>query len=97
MKRRTARFRCHYHKYLKGEKTSTNPIATIFAWTGALAKRGELDGNTELVSFAKKMEAAVLETVGSGSMTGDLARITELENVTVLGLEEFLEAVAERL
>ncbi len=87
----------HYHKYLKGEKTSTNPIATVFAWTGALAKRGELDGLSELTAFANRMEEAVLETVSSGLMTGDLAKITEKQNVTVLGLEEFLNAVAEKI
>ncbi|MBE7064854.1 MAG: NADP-dependent isocitrate dehydrogenase [Ruminococcaceae bacterium] len=87
----------HYHKYLAGEKTSTNPIATIFAWTGALAKRGEMDGIDELVSFAKRMEDAVLETVGSGYMTGDLALISELPEKHVLDLDEFLNKVASNL
>ncbi|MBQ8828253.1 MAG: NADP-dependent isocitrate dehydrogenase [Clostridia bacterium] len=87
----------HYHKYLNGEKTSTNPIATIFAWTGALARRGELDGITELTAFAKRMEQSVLETVASGYMTGDLALISELEEKHVLDLEEFLVKVAENL
>jgi isocitrate dehydrogenase len=87
----------HYHKYLKGEKTSTNPIATVFAWTGALAKRGELDGNAELTAFAKRVEEAVLEAVAGGFMTGDLAKITEKENVTTMGLEEFLTEVKNRI
>ena len=87
----------HYHKYLKGEKTSTNPIATVFAWTGALAKRGELDGNVELTAFAKRVEEAVLEAVSDGFMTGDLAKITEKENVTTMGLEEFLTEVKRRI
>jgi isocitrate dehydrogenase len=87
----------HYYKYLKGEKTSTNPIATVFAWTGALAKRGELDGNAELTAFAKRVEEAVLEAVADGFMTGDLAKITEKENVTTMGLEEFLTEVKNRI
>ncbi len=87
----------HYHKYLNGEKTSTNPIATIFAWTGALARRGEIDGNTELTAFAKRMEEAVLETVASGYMTGDLALISEVPEKHVLDLDEFLNKVAEAL
>ena len=87
----------HYHKYLQGEKTSTNPIATIFAWTGALAKRGELDSIPELTAFARRLEQAVYETVASGRMTGDLALISELPDKQVLGLEAFLQAVAERL
>ena len=65
----------HYYKYLKGEKTSTNPVALIFAWTGALAKRGELDKTPELVDFARKLEKATLSIIESGKMTGDLARI----------------------
>lgn len=87
----------HYHKYLKGEKTSTNPIATIFAWTGALAKRGELDGLPALSAFAHNMEAAVLSTVASGKMTGDLAAISTLPSVQVLDLEGFLKEVAAKL
>ncbi|MFR1518936.1 MAG: NADP-dependent isocitrate dehydrogenase [Clostridia bacterium] len=87
----------HYHKYLKGEKTSTNPIATIFAWTGALAKRGELDGLPALSAFARNMEAAVLSTVASGKMTGDLAAISTLPSVQVLDLEGFLKEVAAKL
>ena len=86
----------HYHKYLKGEKTSTNPIATIFAWTGAFKKRGELDSLPELVRFGEKIEEAVLSTVADGYMTGDLALITTLENKQVLDLDEFLKKTAER-
>lgn len=87
----------HYHRYLKGEKTPTNPIATIFAWTGALAKRGELDNNNELINFAKKLEKAVLETVGDGYMTGDLEQISELPDKKALYLEDFMNKVKERL
>ena len=87
----------HYHKYLNGEKTSTNPIATIFAWTGALAKRGELDGLPLLSDFARRAENAVLSTVASGKMTGDLALLSSLPSVQVLDLEEFLQEVASKL
>ena len=66
----------HYYKHLKGEKTSTNSVATIFAWTGALKKRGELDNNKELISFAEKLEKATVTTIEDGIMTGDLAVIT---------------------
>ena len=68
----------HYYKHLKGEKTSTNSVATIFAWTGALRKRGELDGNQALQDFADKLDEATLETIESGKMTGDLALITTI-------------------
>ena len=84
----------HYHKYLRGEPTSTNPVATLFAWTGALAKRGELDGNAELVNFALTVEHQTLALIASGRMTGDLALLTTLENKTVLNLDEFLSEVA---
>lgn len=87
----------HYYKYLKGETTSTNPVATIFAWTGALRKRGELDSNKELSLFADKLEKATLSTIESGKMTGDLALITSLENVTRLNTEEFILAIRENL
>lgn len=87
----------HYYKYLKGEKTSTNPIATIFAWTGALRKRGELDGIPELMTFADKLERASIATIESGKMTGDLARITTLENPEVLESEEFIKAIRSTL
>ena len=87
----------HYYKYLKGEETSTNSVATIFAWTGALRKRGELDGNDALVTFADKLEAACLKTIESGKMTKDLALITTLENPTVLNSEDFIKAIREEL
>jgi isocitrate dehydrogenase len=87
----------HYYRYLKGEKTSTNPVALIFAWTGALAKRGELDSNTELVNFAKKLERVTLELIEDGIMTGDLARIAEPKAKQVLNSWEFIDAIAERL
>ena len=87
----------HYYKHLAGEPTSTNSVATIFAWTGALAKRGELDDIPELVDFAKRLEAATLHTIEAGKMTGDLARITTLEDVQVLGTREFIVAVRETL
>ncbi|MBR4529968.1 MAG: NADP-dependent isocitrate dehydrogenase [Lachnospiraceae bacterium] len=89
----------HYYKHLKGEETSTNPVATIFAWTGALRKRGELDGLAELQAFADRLERATLETIESGVMTKDLALITTLpvERVTVKNTEAFIDAIAERL
>ena len=85
----------HYYKYLKGEPTSTNPVATIFAWTGALRKRGELDGIKGLACWADKMEKATLNVIESGRMTGDLALITSLPNPVKMGSEEFLDAIAE--
>ncbi len=85
----------HYYKYLKGEPTSTNPVATIFAWTGAMRKRGELDGIQGLIDWADKMEKATLSTIESGKMTGDLVLITKLPNATKLGSEEFLDAIKE--
>ncbi len=87
----------HYYKHLKGEPTSTNSVATIFAWTGALRKRGELDETPELVDFANRLEAATLHTIEAGKMTGDLARITSLENPTTLGTREFILAIRETL
>lgn len=84
----------HYYRYLKGEQTSSNPIATIFAWTGALAKRGELDGNAALTEFAKKLENACLDTVRAGTMTGDLAALCGRTGVTSL---TFLKAVRATL
>ena len=83
----------HYYKYLKGEETSTNSVATIYAWTGALRKRGELDQIPELCQFADRMEQAVIQTIESGKMTKDLALITSLADVTVLNSEEFIKAV----
>ena len=87
----------HYYKHLKGEKTSTNSVATIFAWSGALRKRGELDGNKELTEFADKLDEATLETIESGKMTGDLALITRIPDVQKLGTEEFILAIRENL
>ena len=87
----------HYYRYLEGGETSTNSVATIFAWTGALRKRGELDGNKELEQFADKLEKATLSTIESGKMTKDLALITSIENPTVLNSEQFILAIRETL
>ena len=87
----------HYYKHLAGEETSTNPVATIFAWTGALRKRGEMDGIPQLAEFADKLEKATLSTIESGVMTKDLALITELENVTVKNTEDFIKAIRTTL
>ena len=87
----------HYYRYLKGEKTSTNPVATIFAWTGALAKRGEMDGTPELVDFAKKLEAATLGTIEDGYMTGDIARIAQPAATKVLNSWEYIGEIRKRL
>ena len=87
----------HYYKHLRGEETSTNSVATIFAWTGALRKRGELDGLADLVTFADKLERATLDTIEAGEMTGDLARITTLENPVTLSTRDFILAIAKRL
>ena len=87
----------HYYKHLAGEETSTNSVATIFAWSGALRKRGELDGIRQLCEFADRLEQATLETIESGSMTKDLALITTLPNPTVLNSQEFIKAIAKRL
>ena len=87
----------HYYKHLKGEETSTNSVATIFAWTGALRKRGELDEIPELAVFADKLDAATVKTIESGKMTKDLALITSIENPTVLNSEEFIQTVREEL
>lgn len=87
----------HYYKHLKGEPTSTNSVATIFAWSGALRKRGELDELPELVSFASKLEAATISVIESGRMTGDLARITSHENPVTLNTADFIKAIAEEL
>ena len=85
----------HYYKHLKGEETSTNSVATIFAWTGALRKRGELDNLKDLISFADKLEKATLTTIEEGKMTGDLAAITSLSNVTKLSSYGFIKAIRE--
>ena len=87
----------HYYKHLKGEETSTNSVATIFAWTGALRKRGELDKNKELMEFADRLEKATIDTIENGSMTKDLALITTIANPTVLNSEDFIKAIADRL
>ncbi len=87
----------HYYKHLKGEQTSTNSVATLFAWTGALRKRGELDGLSDLCDFADKLEAATIDTIESGIMTGDLYLLSSLDNKKKVNTEEFLLAVNERL
>ena len=87
----------HYYKYLKGEKTSTNPVATIFAWSGALRKRGELDGLPELQTYADALEKATIDTIESGTMTGDLYSMSSLPEKVKVNSEEFLNAIAGRL
>ena len=87
----------HYYKHLKGEKTSTNSMATLFAWSGALRKRGELDGLDELVDFADKLEQASIQTIEDGVMTGDLYALSTLENKTSVDTETFLREINERL
>ncbi len=87
----------HYYKYLKGEETSTNSVATIFAWSGALRKRGELDGNKDLMDFADRLEKATIDTIESGKMTKDLALMTTLPDVKVLDSEGFIRAIRETL
>ncbi len=87
----------HYYKHLKGEETSTNSIATIFAWTGALRKRGELDGNRELMEFADKLEKACIKTVEDGKMTKSLSLISTCEHPVILNSLEFIKAIRETL
>ena len=87
----------HYYKHLKGEETSTNSVATIFAWTGARRKRGQLDNLPELSAFADKLEKACIDTIESGKMTKDLALITEIENPTTLNSLEFIQAIRKTL
>ena len=87
----------HYYKYLKGEETSTNSVATIFAWSGALRKRGELDGNNELMDFADKLEKATIQTIEDGVMTGDLYLLSSLENKKKVDSKTFLEEINNRL
>ena len=87
----------HYYKHLKGEATSTNSVATIFAWSGALRKRGEMDGNDALVRYADALEAATIETIESGTMTKDLMSLSTIENKHAVNSEEFLDAIAQRL
>lgn len=87
----------HYYKHLKGEKTSTNSVATLFAWTGALRKRGELDGTSELIAFADKLEAATIKTIEDGIMTGDLTALSTLDNKKTVDTETFLIEINNRL
>ena len=87
----------HYYRYLKGEPTSSNSVATIFAWSGALRKRGELDNLPDLIDFANRLEKATIDTIESGKMTGDLGAISTLENITVLNSEEFIHEIAKHL
>jgi isocitrate dehydrogenase len=87
----------HYYRWQKGEKTSTNPAALIFAWSGALAKRAELDNTPELAYFAKRLENAVLGTIEDGIMTGDLARLSDPPPAKILNSWEFIDAIAERV
>ncbi len=87
----------HYYKYLKGETTSTNSVATLFAWTGALRKRGQLDDNAALADFADKLEKATIATIEDGVMTGDLAALSTLENKTKVDTETFLSEINTRL
>ncbi len=87
----------HYYKHLKGEQTSTNSVATLFAWTGALKKRGELDGLSELTAFGEKLEKATIETIESGIMTGDLYLLSNLPDKKKVSTEDFLLAVNEKL
>jgi isocitrate dehydrogenase len=87
----------HYYKHLDGGKTSTNSMALIFAWSGCLRKRGELDDTPELVDFANKLEAASVETIEAGIMTGDMARIAEPRPEKPVGTEEFIDAIALKL
>ena len=87
----------HYYKHLKGEKTSTNSVATLFAWTGALRKRGELDKLPELMLFADKLEAATIKTNEDGVMTGDLAELSSIENKKTVDTETFLVEINNRL
>lgn len=87
----------HYYKHLKGEETSTNSIATIFAWTGALRKRGELDGIQELADFADKLESACIQTIEDGKMTKSLSVISACEHPVILNSLEFIQAIRETL
>ena len=87
----------HYYKHLKGEETSTNSVATIFAWTGALRKRGELDNNKDLMDFADRLEEATINTIEGGTMTKDLALITTIENPTVVNSLDFIKAIRSNL
>lgn len=87
----------HYYRHLRGEATSTNPIATIFAWTGALRKIGELDKNTELISFSEKLEASCLESIEQGYITKDLSKLIQSDKITVMDTQSFIINISERL
>ena len=87
----------HYYKHLNGEETSTNSVATIFAWSGALRKRGEIDNNQLLMDFADKLESACIQTIEDGKMTKDLALITSISNPTVLNSQDFIRAIRQKL
>lgn len=87
----------HYYKYLKGESTSSNSVATIFAWSGALRKRGELDNLTDLKNFADSLEKATIDTIESGKMTGDLGAVSTLDNIQILSSEEFIKEIAKKI
>jgi isocitrate dehydrogenase len=87
----------HYYRYLKGQKTSTNPMATLFAWTGALRKRGELDGIDDLMAYADAVETAAIETIESGIVTGDLKNLMNHENIRVVDTEDFLREIAANI
>jgi isocitrate dehydrogenase len=87
----------HYYEHVKGKPTSTNSVASIFAWTGAIARRGDLDGTPEVVEFAHRIEAAVVRTIEEGTMTKDLATIADPRPAQYALTEEFIEAVAARL
>ncbi|MCR4961142.1 MAG: NADP-dependent isocitrate dehydrogenase [Lachnospiraceae bacterium] len=87
----------HYYRYLEGEEPKSNPVATIFAWSGALKKRGELDNLPELTAFGEKLEKAVVDTIESGVMTADLARLSVIENAKTVNTKEFFAAIRERL
>ena len=87
----------HYYKHLNGEETSTNSVATIFAWTGALRKRGRLDGIDALADFADKLEKATIDTIEGGTMTKDLALITTLEKVNAVNSQDFIKAIRTNL
>ncbi len=87
----------HYYRHLKGEQTSTNPMATLFAWSGALRKRAQLDNLPELEAFADKIEQASIKTIEEGTITGDLNNLLDNENKKTVTTEEFLKAVAAKL
>jgi isocitrate dehydrogenase len=87
----------HYYRYLKGQKTSTNPMATLFAWIGALRKRGELDGIDDLMAYADAVETAAIETIESGIVTGDLKNLMNHENIRVVDTEDFLREIAANI